>query len=170
MSVWQQVLHQDVLDILPCDVHLHPCGVASQSELMLLELARSENGLSKLWSASAVRAKQLRRQSYPPLVAVSGPNHLAEQCSYFCGMLSREQYGDENVYVVAALCHQVRIPWSCSRSNVAFYALVTKEACGLQLVWNSSADRDLKVKICVQLLSWMFVTSLRLLPEVSCSG
>ena len=59
---------------------------------------------------------------------------------------------------------------SCSRCNVALYALVANEACDLQIVWNSSVDRDVKVKTCVELLSQMYSSSVTLGHGVSCSG
>ena len=171
MSLWQQVLHKDVLDILPCDVHLNPRGIAPQSDDMLLKLARSENGLSRAWSASAVQAKtSLEHSFFSSRAANSNLDQLAQQCAAFCSSLSFENHQAENLYVIAALCHQVNIQWSCSRCNVALYALVTNEACDLQLVWNSSVDRDVKVKTCLAVLSQMYSSSVTLCHGVSCSG
>ena len=55
-------------------------------------------------------SRKIRKQtSYPPLAAISSLDQLVEQCATFCLMLNFEHYGAENLYVIAALCHQVRI-------------------------------------------------------------
>ena len=103
------LLHQDVLDILPHDVHLDPRGL--QSELDVHKLTNAGNRLSEVWSRSAIPSKLSSSLAQArPLAANASSNRLALQCAMFCFLLATrqtERYGKFDVYVITVLCHQV---------------------------------------------------------------
>ena len=110
--------------------------IPPQSDDMLLKLARSENGLSRAWSASAVQAeKRLKHSFFSSRAAISNLDQLAQQCASFCSSLSFEHHQAENLYVTAALCHQVNI--QCHAADAMLHCmhwspmkLVTCRLCG----------------------------------------
>lgn len=51
----EHLLHQDVLDMLPRNLHLDPCG--SKAQLDVLKISTSGNLLSTVWSGSATPNK-----------------------------------------------------------------------------------------------------------------
>ena len=118
-SVWQQLLQQDVLDILPCDVNLDPRGAGSQDELSILGWLATlpESSLSEVWSRSAkLTSHSVEIASRRPLADTVGPNQLAKQCSVFCTVVGSEALDFEDhslsladTYIIATLCHQVNV-------------------------------------------------------------
>ena len=104
-----QDLHQDVRDLLPCDVNLDPHETNSQRHLDVFKLASSEGHLSQVWSESAKLLTTLTRRSVGPFAA---QNQLTLQCALFCRMLSGfrgDRYNLFTLYVVATLCHQAGV-------------------------------------------------------------
>lgn len=170
-SSCQHLLHQDVLDILPNGVNLDPR--ASEGELDVLKLRTAGNLLSLLWSYSALPTKiSFNLARARPVSANTSSNQLAEQCSMFCFLLATrkiEGYGKFGSYIIITLCHQVSAYSREAKATMQSSFLIRSRS-GLQLVWKSSADKDIKARTCAGLLSSMTYISWNLCSKVKPSS
>ena len=161
------LLHQDVLDILPDDVRLDPRG--SRGQLDILKLSTAGSLLSEVWSCSPIPntlSSRLAGERLPAANATS--NQLAKRCASFCLLLSTQHidtYGNVDLYIIAALCHQVSV-----YSQEAKATVQAMPSCDLysgpQLVWHSNADKEVKARTCLELLTLMAFAAFNMCFEV----